>query len=195
MLELSALADVLVARHCDANGDFIPNDTPPVIDPPRRHDWSPFNSRVQFELAELLLVKTRMSHKNINGLLDIWYSSFLDAGFDEPAPFANRNDLLKTIDSIEVGDAPWQAFAIRYQGDVPERNAPKWMSDEYLVCYRDPERVVDNFCDNPDFHGQFDYSAFKEFNADGDRIYSNFMSGDFAFEQSVSHLQFEGFVY
>ncbi len=113
-------------------GNFLPDGTPPTIDPPRRHDWTPFESRVEFELAELLFVKTRMSHKNITKLLDIWYGSFLDADLNHSAPFASRADLLATIDRIEVGDAPWHAFAIRYQGPIPEENAPKWMFDEYL---------------------------------------------------------------
>ncbi len=137
----------------------------------------------------MLLVKTRMSHKNINGLLDIWYSSFLDADLDQHAPFANHNDLLSAIDGIEVGDAPWHAFAVRYDGEIPERNAPKWMFAEYLVCHRDPELVVDIFCDNTDFNGQFDYIPYKEYNADGSRVLSDFFSGNFAFEQAVSEHQ------
>lgn len=127
-----------------------------------------------------------MSQANINHLLDIWYSSFLDEDLDRRAPFMDRKHLLSVVDCIEVGDAPWNAFSIRYNGVRPERNVPKWMTDEYLVCYRDPDLVVDIICDNPDFDEQFDYIAFKEFNLKtGGQIYSNYMSGGFAFEQSV----------
>ena len=59
------------------------------------------------------------------------------------------------------------------------------MSDEYLVCYRDPELVIDLLCGNPDFDGQFDYVPYKEYNESGDQIFSNFMSGGYAFEQAV----------
>lgn len=183
------LADRFEAKPCDAEGNFLPDGELPIVDPPRRHDWSPFESRAEFELAELLFVKARMSHKNINNLLDIWYSSFLDADVDEYAPFANRADLLSTIDCIEVGDAPWKAFAVRYQGAIPEQNAPKWMFDEYLVCYRDPEVVIDNILSNTDFEGQIDYVPFKEYNADMHRIYSNYMSGNFAYEQAVGRFR------
>ena len=141
-----------------------------------------------------MFVKTRMSGKNINELLDIWYSSFLDADLNQHAPFADRAHLLATIDDIEVGDAPWHAFAVRYSGEIPATNAPKWMTDEFVVCYRDPELVIDNFLDNPDFDGQFDYVAYEEYKLDDDddRIYSNYMSGGYANEQSVSLCCFSG---
>ncbi|KLO17200.1 hypothetical protein SCHPADRAFT_821759 [Schizopora paradoxa] len=174
------------AKPCDADGNFLPENASPSVDPPRRYDWSPFESRVQFEVAELLYIKARMSGKNINELFDIWYSSFLDEDLNQHAPFTDRAHLLATIDQIEVGDAPWHAFSIRYNGNIPETNAPKWMTDEYLVCYRDPDIVVDNFLDNPDFDGQFDCVAFEEYELgdEDNRIYSNYMSGGFANEQS-----------
>ncbi len=54
-----------------------------------------------------------------------------------------------------------------------------------FVCYRDPELVIDNMLDNPDFHGLFEYVTYKEY-MELLRIYSNYMSGDFASEQAVS---------
>ena len=130
-------------------------------------------------------MKTRMSQKNVNRLLDLWRSSLLDAGVNQRGPFANRKQLYATIDQIKVGDAPWHSFSVRYNGEKPEGNVPKWMTDDYPVYYRDPDHCVDIMCDNPDFHGQFDYIPFKEFDANGGRIFSNNMSGNHASEQAV----------
>ena len=36
------------------------------------HDWSPYNNRVEFELADFLFQQNQMSAGDINSLLNIW---------------------------------------------------------------------------------------------------------------------------
>ncbi|KAJ7796898.1 hypothetical protein B0H14DRAFT_3494311 [Mycena olivaceomarginata] len=66
----------LDGRPCNAAGEFLPEGTPP---PPRttapNDDWSPYDSEVQFKVADFLFRRAQMSAGNIDFLLE-W----------EPAP-------------------------------------------------------------------------------------------------------------
>jgi hypothetical protein len=59
------------ARPCNQSGNFLPNNLPP---PPISNDpdWYPFESRLSFELAELIFEKAEMSAGEIDQLLNIW---------------------------------------------------------------------------------------------------------------------------
>ena len=49
--------------------------------------------------------------------------------------------------------------------------------------------------DNPDFKGQFDYQPYVELGRKGERCWSNFMSGNFAWRHSVSCSHTSGSVF
>jgi hypothetical protein len=60
---------------CDSNGNFIDPSTPP---PPHRptndpDDWTPYESRLDFEIAEFLFSRNQMS----GGDMDLWAASLL----------------------------------------------------------------------------------------------------------------------
>lgn len=149
-----------------------------------KDDWSPFSSRAAFELAELLYVKAEMSHSDMDSLFAIWNSTFLAAGYESKAPFTNHRDLLRTIDSIDVGDVPWESFKVRYSGEIPP-DPPKWMTDEHWVYCRNFNSIVRSQLANKEFDGHIDYRAYKEFGVDGLRRFGNYFSGDFPNRQSV----------
>ncbi|KAI0629758.1 hypothetical protein C8Q77DRAFT_1280491 [Trametes polyzona] len=168
---------------CDQNGHFLPEGTPP---PPRTSaqsgDWSPFCHRIEFELAEFLYKTEQMSGKNINTLMALWAADVAQYG-GEP-PFADRNDLYDTIDGISHGDVPWQCLIGCYQGPIPDGGAPAWMRDEYEVWYRDPRQVAHRMLANPDFEDGFDAVPYREFTQDYDRRYSDYMSGNWSWQQA-----------
>jgi len=58
------------------------------------------------------------------------------------------------------------------------------MTTKYDVWYRDPHEVVKNILASPDFEGQINYVAYREFDG-GQRRYGNMMSGDWSWRQSV----------
>ncbi|TDL13740.1 hypothetical protein BD410DRAFT_817270 [Rickenella mellea] len=58
------------------------------------------------------------------------------------------------------------------------------MEDEHVVWFRDPHNVIKNMLSNPDFHLEFDYAPFREEDANGQRRWGNFMSGDWAWNQA-----------
>jgi hypothetical protein len=143
-------------------------------------DWSPFNNRVEFELAELLYQHSQMSAHEIDTLMDLWATSALKCG-DIP-PFANHQDLYNALDSIPYGDIPWQSFAMRF-GERPDGSCPPWMDQTYDVWFRDPHLIIRHMLQNPEFKGDIDYAPYREYNSSGDRQYQNFMSGEWAWTQ------------
>lgn len=86
--------------------------------------------------------------------------------------------------SPKVGDAPWQCMKVGPAGELDD-NAPSWKRAEYEVHFRDPDVVIKNFLDNPDFDGEVDYVPYIERDSQGRRRRSDFFSGDYAWEHSV----------
>lgn len=94
----------------------------------------------------------------------------------------------ETINKSNLGAVPWQSFKVSYQGPKPENNVPEWMNTEYEVWFRDPRKIIKQMLNNPDFNGEFDYAAYREYGPDGKHRYKDFMSGDWAWRQSVSNI-------
>lgn len=173
----------IVANICDAQGNYLPRSTPPP--PPEAKlptDWTPFQSRVEFETADLLFRETEMSNRNTDTLFDLWAADVLH--HKRQPPFADHDDLHEVLDSITAGDAPWHSFQVGYNGELPGTDVPNWMSGKYDVFYRDPRLVVENILANPEFDGHFDYAPYRQF-ADNKRRWSDFMSGNWCWKQAV----------
>lgn len=175
--------DIVVARPCDTEGNFLPEGTPPTPAGNRvPGDWSPFNSRDEFELADLLFKRVEMSRSHVDELMQIWGAhAALEGG---TTPFTSGKDLNDTIDSIEEGDAPWYSFRVSYDGDRPPGDVPSWMNDSHQVFYHDPRQVVRMLLGNRKFDGDFDYVPFREYEND-ERKWGDFMSGNFCWKQAV----------
>ncbi|KAH9031196.1 hypothetical protein EDB85DRAFT_2074138 [Lactarius pseudohatsudake] len=172
----------------DINGNTLPEATPPPARsdlPP--DDWSPFKDAAQFLLADFLFRKAQMSASNINELFDFWALSV--EKYDIAAPYDSHRTLYATIDAIQDGDAPWQCLSVNVasndsDSDIPE-HAPSWKREEYEVWYRDPDVVIRNLLDNPDFASQFDTAPYIMTNTQGERRWTDFMSGHFAWRRST----------
>lgn len=176
---------------CDAQGQFLPPNTPPT---PRNHGrsvpdgWDPFDSRLEFELAEFLYKTEQMSGKNISKLMELWAADV--ARYGGQPPFADQSDLYSTIDAIVLGDVPWSCLKGRYQGARPEGISPAWMDEEYEVWFRNPRELVLRMLANPDFKEEFDVAPYRDFTRLGSRRYRDFMSGNWAWREAVSSYMF-----
>lgn len=140
-------------------------------------------------MAEYLFKRNKTPNTQIDILLDLWAASLYKAtGGDANCtpPFSDHKDLHSIIDSTELGDAPWDSFTVQFDGEIPEHNVLSWMDEKYEVWCRDPRVVMQNMLSNPDFDGEFDYSPFREYR-DAKRVYRDFMSGNWAWEQAVRH--------
>ena len=173
---------VLQGLPCDANGNTLPRGAPPPPRPLPETPWEPYANSVQFKTADFLYRRAEMSAGNINELLDIWAESMENG--NDPPPFESHEHLYQTIDATRHGDAPWNCFAVSYNGEITHP-CPSWKTDEWEVFYRDPDVVLTQMLDNPDFDGQFDYAAYVGRDKSGKRCWSDFMSGNFAYRQSV----------
>ncbi|PSR76460.1 hypothetical protein PHLCEN_2v8435 [Hermanssonia centrifuga] len=171
-------------RPCDSQGRFLndPTSQPSCRTESATNDWTPFASRLQFETADFLFQRARMSQGNIDRLLELWAASLIPYG--ALPPFAGVPHMLETIDSIPFGDAPWTSFKVRYTGDLPP-NPPPWMTAEYEVSHRDPLVCVRNMLANPDFADEFDVAPYREYDPSLKRQYTNLMSGNWAWKQAV----------
>ncbi|KAI0644945.1 hypothetical protein C8Q79DRAFT_1054442 [Trametes meyenii] len=169
---------LLNGRICDQDGNFLPEGTLPSPLPEKcPADYSPFNSRTDFEIADFLYRRAEMSGGKIDELLELWACT-LPEGQDPP--FANHRHLYNTIDASSQGDAAWQNFSVMYAGAIPQGPMPSWMVREYDIWFRDPRQVLRDQMGNPDFAGSYDYAPKRVFLANGKRQYKDFMSGDWA---------------
>ncbi|KAH9016353.1 hypothetical protein EDB85DRAFT_2076211 [Lactarius pseudohatsudake] len=170
-------------RATDADGNMLPDATPPPLRcdlPP--NDWTPFSSGVEFLLADFLFRKVQMSASNINELLKYWAQSVTQ---DETlSPFDSCHSLYATIDAIRDGDAPWQCMTVSAATDDLSEDVPLWKRQDFEVWYRDPDVVIANLLDNPDFASQFDAAPYIATDSQGKRRWTDFMSGQFAWRRS-----------
>ncbi|OBZ70718.1 hypothetical protein A0H81_09500 [Grifola frondosa] len=167
---------------CNAEGDFLPPNTPPTPPEPRPPtDWSPYKDRIDFETAETMYKRAQIPAGIIDDLLNLWTASMLK--YNDRGPFPNHADLYRTIDSTALGDVKWESFEMSYSGTLPESNIPRWMTAKYDVWFRDPRTIVRNMLANPDFDGEMDFAPYMEF-VDGERRLKDFMSGDWAWQQA-----------
>ena len=61
------------------------------------------------------------------------------------------------------------------------------MASEYDVCwFRDPHAIIKNMIANLDYNHHANVAVVWVFNSNDSRLYKNFMSGDWAWEESVS---------
>lgn len=172
-----------VGTPCDKDGNDLPAGSPP---PPHSSlasdDYTPFSDRPEFELADFFFRKEKMSGGRLNELMQLWAAT-LPPGYDPP--FAGSSDLYNAIDSVGVGEVPWQCFVVSYTGPRPAVNVPSWMDAEYEVWYRCPREILRNQIENPDFANEMDYTPKREYNAQNRRQYRDFMSGNWAWRQAV----------
>lgn len=118
----------------------------------------------------------------------MWQASILK--HREKVPWTNAEDLYKTIDLIQLGDAPWKSHKILYQGPRPPGTPPKWMTETYELCTRDSRLVLHNQLASSEFKGNINFVPYQQFDGEGKRIWSNLMSADWAWKQAVILTQF-----
>ncbi|KAI0038131.1 hypothetical protein FA95DRAFT_1665594 [Auriscalpium vulgare] len=150
----------------------------------QENSWHPFESRVAFDFAYHHFADNQSSVRRINEALDIWTACLLRHG--DAAPWRTAKQMYATIDDIQNGDAPWTTVSLKYRGPLPAGTPPKWMTQTYDLCLRDTRVVLQNQLKSPEFRGkdQVNYVPYRQFDEGGKRVYSNFMSGDWAYTQA-----------
>jgi hypothetical protein len=144
------------------------------------NDFHPFQSRPQFEMAELLYVKDEMAAGTIDDLFRIitdWYNG-------QPPPADDHKEMYAMIDAINDGNVPWDSFTICYNETARNDDTPPWMTEDFEVWFRDPVTVLENMLADPELAKGMDYTPKRIFR-DGKRQYRDLMSGNHVWEQAV----------
>jgi hypothetical protein len=123
-----------------------------------------------------------LSAANINDLMELWTATLPS---DQDPPFVNKQHLYDTIDATEDGDVPWDCFSVSFAGDIVEEDTTPWKHATYEVWFRDPRKVLHNQLKNRSFASEMDFSAKEVRDDKGKHRYTDFMSGDWAWRQSV----------
>jgi hypothetical protein len=159
------------------------------IDATDDNPWHLFEDRLAFDFANFQFVELEASESKVNRALDLWMAGNLKAGGDGILPWSSAEEMYSTIDAIQEGDTPWKTIAFRYTGPHPA-NPPKWMLQTYELCTRDSRLVLHQQLSTADFVGEINYVPYRQFQGNGDRIWSNLMSADWVWVQAVSFLMF-----
>ncbi|KAJ7034262.1 hypothetical protein C8F04DRAFT_1210668 [Mycena alexandri] len=171
---------ILNALPCDAAAS-LHGQTP--------NSWHPFESRSDFDFAHFHFVEEQSSARSIATALNLWAAQVLKYGAHPP--WKNAKDLYSTIDSIQHGDAPWKVHKICYRascpfhrGPLPPGLPPKWMTETYELCTRNIRTVLQNQLATGDFKDKFNYSPYRQFDGESQRVWSNLLSADWAWKQA-----------
>jgi hypothetical protein len=146
-------------------------------------NWSPYKDEIQFRTADFLFCQVEMSAGNIDTLLEIWALSM--AKSNNLGPFESYKHMYATIDSTELGNAPWKCFLTSF-ADKIDVNAPSWQSQSWEVWYCNSDVVIWHMLNNPDFDGSFDYTLYIGLDKAGKCRWNDFMSGNFSWRRAVS---------
>ncbi len=172
------------ALPCDRDGIYLNKNTlPPPRHTPPSTDWSPFSDRPSFEFAERAFEKCTTSRENVDHELRVWASWFLLQGHNATM-YRDVDHLLATIDAIPLGDIPWYSFSMRYTGPI-NGDSPSWKTATYTVHARNTFAVQAYLLQNQDFVQGFNYIPYKAYTSNGDRVWTNLMSGEWAWKRAV----------
>ncbi|KAG5640131.1 hypothetical protein DXG03_000990, partial [Asterophora parasitica] len=116
-------------------------------------------------MADFLYRRVEMSATNIDELFDLWALSMTE--HDDFGPFSSYKHMYEAINATKLVGP----------------NEPAWKS-AVEVWYRDPDIVIRNMLDNPEFDGSFDYTPYIRRDSNGARTWSDFMSGNYAWKHA-----------
>ncbi|KAI6019026.1 hypothetical protein PISMIDRAFT_13684 [Pisolithus microcarpus 441] len=155
---------------CDANGQEInPNTLPPPISEKDPNDWAPYHNQMQFETAEFLFKNAEMSAGNIDRLCNLWGGSLHTEKGGYAPLFADHKHLYKTINSMPLGDVPWDSFKLKYSSDCLMNNIPPWMDQIYEFWFHPAHSLIVNMLANMEFNGKFNYVPYQDFSEDDEK--------------------------
>ena len=176
---------------CDENGYTLPPGSLPPTQHPANvalsNPWNPFNGWLTFEFTNYHFTKLQSSAAQINLALKHWLVTMLLAGGSAySVPWRNAQGMYVTIDSIKEGPVQWRTVKFQYTGPLPPGMALKWMLESNKLCFHDPHAILLNQITLSDLQDHFNFTPYMHFNHKKDCVWSNLMSGSWAWEEVVS---------
>ncbi|KDQ50187.1 hypothetical protein JAAARDRAFT_115390, partial [Jaapia argillacea MUCL 33604] len=151
---------------------------PPPED--NRPEWFPFKSQIDFDFAYQHFIEVQNSEGSINKAIEWWAAALLK--HEDFPPWTSVQELYKTIDSIQMGNAPWKTYKIHYEGPLPPGTPPKWMTKTYELVTWDALQLIQNQLLTTDFEKDVTPVPYRQFDKEGWQVWSNLMSGDWAYK-------------
>lgn len=183
---------LVLALPCNRHGNFISihsQPSPPVApDATPDNPWHPFEGRLSFDWAYYNFVELQASERKINKGLDLWLAARLEVGNNTPIPWSSTTEMYATIDSIQEGNAPFQTIQFKYSEPIPD-DPPRWMTQTYELCTCNVRTLLHNQLRTTDFKDEIDIWPYRQFNHKGERVWSNLMSADWAWDTAVLYIQ------
>lgn len=162
----------------------MPSDSTPD------NPWAPFEDCLAFKWARYHYIKLQSLEDQIHEGLDLWLAAIIKSKSHGSIPWTSADDLYRTIDSIQAGNAPWKMYKFLYAGPKPTGVVPQWMEEEYELNTRDLLVVAELQLATSEFNGHFNMTPCQEFGPDGKRVWSNLMLGHWAFKEAVRTYSF-----
>ncbi|KAI0245058.1 hypothetical protein BJV78DRAFT_1277562 [Lactifluus subvellereus] len=157
---------IKIAKPCDEGGEYLlPFMHPPAPpDPPEAatNPWNPFKSRIEFDFAHYHFIEVQNSAPLIDKALDLWAATVMEFGGD--TLWKNSKELYATIDMIQRSDSPWKT---------------------YELCARDTHQVLHHQLGSTWFKDGINLTPYQQFDGNGQRVWSNLMSADWAWTQAT----------
>ncbi|KAI9435153.1 hypothetical protein H4582DRAFT_1817832 [Lactarius indigo] len=181
----------LSAWPCSSDGRFLRDlSQPPTSEllESRSNPWLPFSDRLAYEWAHYHYIHLQSSAGDIQRGLDLWRATVMmyqtDHSSCDGVPWKSATEMYGTIDSISAGGVGWTTYQLSYSGPQPTGAAPQWMQETYELNVRDVLSVFKEQLASKEFDGEFEYTPYEEYNKNGSHIYSNLMSGNWAFREA-----------
>ncbi|KAH9007664.1 hypothetical protein EDB84DRAFT_1591306 [Lactarius hengduanensis] len=181
----------LSARPCLSDGAFLRDlSQPPTSELLESHGdpWLPFGDRLAYEWARYHYVKLQSSAADVQQGLDLWRATVMmyqaDHDSCDGVPWKSAAEMYGTINAIPVGGVGWTTYQLSYSGPQPTGTLPQWMQETYELNVRDVLSVFEEQLASKEFDGEFEYTPYEEYNEKGSRVYSNLMSGIWAFREA-----------
>jgi hypothetical protein len=178
---------------CDVDGkDLPPNSNPSAAECHEDRPWHPFEGRAHFELANFIFRRDEMPGGRIDELMDIL------AAIDQQGtpPFADHKELYSLIDAISPEEM-WECISIQHADleagadslvDGGDPSMPTWKQGTFNMWLRDPKALIQKQISSPALKDFINYSPCQVFGDSHQRVWTDFMTGNCAWEQCVSDL-------
>ncbi|KAI9441968.1 hypothetical protein BJY52DRAFT_1206842 [Lactarius psammicola] len=150
----------------------------PHLSESRGSPWLPFSDRLAYEWARYHYVRLQSSAGDVQQGLDLWRATAMIV------PWKSAAEMYGTINSIPVGGVGWTTCQLSYSGPLPTGTPPWWMQETYELNVRDILSVFEEQLASKEFDGEFEYTPYEEYDEKGSRVYSNLMSGNWAFHEA-----------
>ena len=88
---------------------------------------------------------------------------------------------------------PWNSLLMESASEAAtlpaaDPSIPKWKRATYEVVFRDPQILLDHQLSNPEFKNHIDYSSKLVYGENGQCVWSDVMTGNWAWNQCISIL-------